>query len=357
MRIVITQNGEDFRNQLQESLKFNKAKSRSNSRSISNKKRKKNKAKLYNKLEMSQRSQESISEFIHEQENMPNKAKELQVSAKKIIIPKTIIEKYNADKAIKDNISILPSIKLPELNKDSSYNSSPKLKGISNGYLSESYKLKELIPHKIIQNMKKDILIREKNKNLMYVMHSGDFRTKNKNEQNNNKIEEGLNRELNVDRGNLIAYINTKTNISDLFIRNMANYDENRLKNLNKACQKILNNQQQELIFKEYVKEYLKKEKIKEAEEYKDRLNILEKNIFNMKHYIDKNQITYNKMDRYEDVHRDIVKGWEEQNLNRFYHLKDNKLNSSYSTTLNNTTIIVNNSVDSIAKTIPKNFY
>ncbi len=76
-----------------------------------------------------------------------------------------------------------------------------------------------------------------------------------------NILSEELNKEISLDKVNLITYINSKENVSENLLKKLCSCDENHLVKADKACKKALLKEEEHKKFKQYLDEkHIKKQ-------------------------------------------------------------------------------------------------
>ena len=221
----------------------------------------------------------SISSYNLSEINAPL----INIKTHKLQIPQVQSDLYDSDKyndsfIVKQTNDILLNIsnKNDSINNNNSY------------YIKENFTLGEIINEKCFQQLKKKLLkeqlINQHNK----IINENDFRKNYDSNKIFDEIEKGKSTKINVNNNSLIEYLYNKKSISETLINNLANYKEDKLKKINKICQKFILGQEKEKIFFEKSKEKIKLDKRKEEEECK-------KDLESMKLSIDKETTTINK--------------------------------------------------------------
>ena len=158
----------------------------------------------------------------------------------------------------------------------------------SSSFIKQNFTLGEIINENCFQKLKKKLvkeqMINQNNKKI----DENDFRKNYDSNKIFDEIEKGKSTKINVNNNSLIEYLYNKKSISETLINNLANYKEDKLKKINKICQKFILGQEKEKIFFEKSKEKIKLDKRKEEEECK-------KDLDSMKLSIDKEITTINK--------------------------------------------------------------
>ena len=88
-----------------------------------------------------------------------------------------------------------------------------------------------------------------------------------------------LNKEIAMDKVNIITYINSKENVSELLIKKLTSSDEKTLVKVDKLCKKVILNKEEDNKFKKYVEEKLNKRREYELSDCVSTLNSIESNL------------------------------------------------------------------------------
>jgi hypothetical protein len=133
---------------------------------------------------------------------------------------------------------------------------------------------------------------------------------------------------------NLVNYLKSKQNVSDLFIKQLAEYDQSRFLKLNKICQQVQVREDKQKIFNQIVKVKIKSLEDGQRDYFRDVLSLMEKNIRIEKEIIQRNKPKVEDKEKYHFVHKEVEKFWDKYNvnhINRTKHQSSRYNNDSYS--------------------------
>ena len=191
-------------------------------------------------------------------------------SKKKIFIPKYFMDKYehSSKSRIKSTINIIgktPTF-LPVLNTNISINSKEDDNDNNNNNNiningKKYFSFKQIIPSHTLTNIKKKVLKDKLEKEKNIKINEQNFRTIYKENplwQFNDIINQPI-----FDYGNiqLIKYFNEKKDTTPLRIKEIVNSNPTKLGKINKICQTISNNKENEKIMNDFIKEKIKYQK------------------------------------------------------------------------------------------------
>ena len=241
-----------------------------------------------------------------------NTAKKIKLNERKIPFPKQFIEKYESDNLINSSNNIFPSITTK--NKES-------YDGLNNSLLRrEKYlSLGEIIPDKLIIEMKKKILKEKKIRDRATVITQNDFRSEYDPETDIQKFNNILSEpKFNSNKSSLIKYLNEK-NVNPLTIKILSNRDGNKINKINKMCQIIFQNEDKEKLFNDLVKKKMANHMNSEKKEFQNNINIMGNDIGKIKEKLKKYEKRIDNKERYREHFNDIVtKFWLKRDLERF---------------------------------------
>lgn len=371
MRIIITeQGGELIRSLGQDKIlqKLQEAQRRKENES-STKKKKKN---LNNSSdsEMSEiKSSNGLAKILENAKNFKN-LKMIEIKNKKLSIPKNIAEKYNEIRL--EETSLLPVLhqkigkmspnrspnknsnlnyssfkgysgNLFESNEDNNYGSNVQnTKSINNNetmdtdpsmkmpvslkmrvdpedeFMRTSYKMKEIIPDKAIDNIKNHIISDVKMKNRLTNVMQTNFRTPFLTPDDRLiDIEEALDKKIKSDKANIIQYLNSKSCLSPKFIQSLSNYDEEKIVRLNKVCQRVFNQDNKDNDLKMKINGIIENMHVYQKAEYKKQMGQMEKEVSGIKNICEKYPKRDNR-EKYETLLHEIKKRyWDKLNVDK----------------------------------------
>ena len=272
MRIVVTKEGEEIINDLNNSIHFPFSSSISLKRNTT---LKRISSFSKNKLNINNLSKNNIISNIqksfYNKNDMKITPKELSMAKKiKISNPKLIRShifhryfNYITSDTKKKILNIRNSLNLGELNSNEIL--IKKIKN-NNSTIYESPKfilLKDLLSSKAYNKIKNNFINNEQEKKNSELSNPNLFRTTYK--DINNDFEKVMNQTISSNKVNLINYLKWNDNVSFNFCNELSKYDEKKKYQLNKICQKYFNKKEKIKLKKnndfEIEKELFKKEK------------------------------------------------------------------------------------------------
>ena len=302
-----------------------------------------------------------INKLLDNMKNLKN-LKVIEIKPKKLSIPKNIAEKYNEIKL--EETSLLPVLH-KKINKGndqyqkSSYNNynnnaniliresaeeykstsntrsnlngeitqtdsgmkMPPLKintNINGDFMRTSYKMKEIISDKALDNIKNNIILDVKMKNKLSNVVATNFRSPFLTpDEKLIDIEYALDKKIKSDKANIIQYLNSKNCLSPKFIKSLSNYDEEKFVRLNKICQRVFNQDGKDNDLKTKIHGIIDNMHVFEKADYKRKMNLMESEVNSIKDICEK----YPKRDdreKYENLLHDIKKKyWDKINVDK----------------------------------------
>lgn len=278
---------------------------------------------------VSQQEPQSTSQRSNQSDSLlpDNKSKisSVKIATKKISLPPTMLQKYNIDQlpnspqnetSFLDTDSsnqLLPDV-LMSIEKSMDLSSRNKLPNIRN-----SYPIKYIINPISYSKLENELEAKKaKLKLKSKITNANCFRSQNFPDPNEEFVS-NANTEINAQNTNLIEYLNTDKTISNQYLSKLAKYDLDRMRKLNKICQKAFYYRSQEGIIKSFIMQKIKgdlnyksdycKRKLKEMKDYLDMSSSI----------VNKSQPKFNKKDRYTFQYREAEKNWKKYNTQRFY--------------------------------------
>ena len=259
---------------------------------------------LLNKLEQDQSkiaSEDLISSKI------------INIKQKKLNIPKNVTERYNSD--IKSGL-ILPSVTLPKF-KEESFNNALSLDGSVN--IRNKFTFKDVLNDRTYMDLKNKLIKDKKIKDSLSRIDETKFRTIYGEKSNVEKLEDMLTKNINPDRINLIKYLNQKNDVSDVLIKRLTEYSEDKINKVNKICQIVFFNEERGHIYKEKIEERMVTNQNREKTEYKTSIETMGNSMKGISNILKDYEKISNKREKYRDIHNDVVnKFWRKYNVHRF---------------------------------------
>ena len=242
-----------------------------------------------------------------------NSAKHIKINERKIPFPKQFVEKYESNNLINSsNNNIFPSIN--SKNKES-YEGSNNSLVKREKYLS----LGEIIPNKLITQMKQKIIKEKKIRDKDTVITENDFRTEYEPETAIQKFNNILSEpKVNSNKSSLIKYLNERK-VNPLTIKILSNRDGNKINKINKMCQIIFQNEDKEKLFNDLVKKKMANHMNTQKKEFQNNINIMGNDIGKIKEKLEKYEKRVDNKERYREHFNDmVVHYWLKRDLERF---------------------------------------
>lgn len=183
-----------------------------------------------------------------------------------------------------------------------------------------SYPLKYIITPKILKKLKKQAIKMEYDSKKDKRLSEDNFRSKVKKDLKTT-LELNLKNEINAENTNLISYINKDKEIKVPFVDRLCNFDDNKLRKLNKISQKTMFVQGQEKIIKERIKDKIKAKFRNASETYKDGLENIRFQLMKSEKIInDEEKKIVDKKERYANQYNEAELNWVKSGVLRFFH-------------------------------------
>ena len=226
---------------------------------------------------------------------------------------------------IYNNISSLQTMKENGRNKMMSINTEREEQGhytmnMNLPKILPSYPLKYIITPKILKKLKKQAIKMEYDSKKDKRLSEDNFRSKVKKDLKTT-LELNLKNEINAENTNLISYINKDKEIKVPFVDRLCNFDDNKLRKLNKISQKTMFVQGQEKIIKERIKDKIKAKFRNASETYKDGLENIRCQLMKSEKIInDEEKKIVDKKERYANQYNEAELNWVKSGVLRFFH-------------------------------------
>lgn len=352
MRILVTQMGEDLiKVMTEENDLYQREKSRKNLRdSIKSQEVKtRNLLKTQNnflKTNNKRFKKDLLNNLEHDQTKISTddlqSAKEIPIHQKRLIIPKNVTDKYNTENK---NNSNLPSLVITGANNNNNNNILSANNTIDSDHSNTRQKItvKQILNNKAYKNLKQTIISDKNMKDKLSFIDENKFRSTYSGKTTLQRVDDILNKKINPDRINFIKYLNTKDKISEVQIKRINEFDEEKINRVNKICQIVFHNEERANIFKESIKERIFINKNKDKVEYKRYLNNMGANIKKTEDILTNYSKTIDKRERYKDIHNELVKNyWVKNNVDfiarktfKFHNMDSNRETSEINSNIN----------------------
>jgi hypothetical protein len=243
-------------------------------------------------------------------------AKQIKINEHKISFPKQFAEKYESD-IVNSNIINTTNNILPSLNSKNM-----EIQQTSNNSLIKGEKFLsfgEIIPNNSLKSMKKKIIEDRKMKDKLRFITENDFRTPYDPETDIQKFNNILKySRLNSNKSSLIKYLNVKK-INPLTIKVLSNQDVDKISKMNKMCQTMFQNQEQDKLFNDMVKDKVRQKVNNTRKEALYGIHNLGKEINKIQDKLKKYDKKVDNKEIYREILNDIASNyWKKNNLERF---------------------------------------
>lgn len=263
-------------------------------------------------------------------------SKVISIKQKKLNIPKNVTERYNSDNK---NSFILPSVTLPKFKDHSnmnnlSMNNYNSTFNTTNGINAQRqlFSFRDILNDDTYVNLKKKLTKDRKVKDRLSRVDETKFRSTFGEKSEIENLDNMLSRNINPDRINLINYINKKNDLSDVLIKKLVEYSEDKINKANKICQIVFHNEERSHLFKERINERIQAKQNREKTEYKTTIEDMGNEIKSQSNILRDYEHNVNKRERFRDIHNEMVnKFWRKYKVQRF-DKKSSSMNKTQST-------------------------
>jgi len=270
---------------------------------------------IFNRLE--------IEKSINFPSGKKNTSKELNIKQKKLQIGKPLADTY-----IKDQGSQQTNFILPTLNISKKSDTGTNDKGGQTSYGSK-YTIKDVLNQDSYKFLKTNYTKQQKMKDRLSRIDETKFRSQYVEKDHLEKLDEKLNNKIDTDKLNLLKYLNERKEIGEIFLDKIIYCDEEKINKYNKICQIVFHNEENSELMKGIIKEKLNIFKNKEKIQYKSKIESMGKNIESFSGLLKIYDKKIKKIDKYKDLHKDMLKYWKVNNIERFAKKQKLFLNNS----------------------------
>lgn len=256
---------------------------------------------------ISEREEEPVDSFVEE----------VKVKQKRIIMPKSIQEKYNKETNENAHSIIVPTLPSDLSNTRKLYNKDGSKKKFLN--------VKDILNYNTIETLKKNKLRAKRVKELNTVINHDTFRTNYAEKDVLDELNEKLDVDIDINKINLIKYLHEKDKVSEKFIKQFESYSEEKLNKLNKICQIITYQNEMEKIDKDLIKEKIKMNLDNVKKNYKTLIDDVENDICFSNAILQPYKNKINKQAIYGDIFRETKRHWEKINADKLQRRKFNQ--------------------------------
>jgi hypothetical protein len=340
MRILVTKLGEELIKSIAEENKLNSASktkqkfndtNKSNKSFMSNHLRNKSRDSSHGKTTNSKFRGDLFNKLDYDQKLTSEdivSSKVISIKQKKLNIPKNITDRYNSTSDSKTNF-ILPTLTLPKFKEKNSNNFNMTGSVISNNnnfntttnfsQNRNDLTFRDILPDNTYLNLKTKLEKEKKLKDRLSRIDENQFRTIFGQKTKPEKLDDMLKKNINTDKINLIKYLNEKNNISDVLIKKLSEYSEDKINKVNKICQIVFYNEERSKIYKERIKERINVIQNKEKTEYKTCIESLGDGLNEVSDIFKEYKKPENRREKYRDIHYETVnKFWRKYQISRY---------------------------------------
>jgi len=336
MRILITKLGDEVIKSIAEEKENNintQSKSKNKQQKNFNDTNKSNKSFISNKNKTLNSSfgKTKLTSNDNDNNSIIMSSKIIQIKQKKINIPKNITDRYNTNSDTNTNL-ILPSLTLPKFKDKTSTNfnnTQNNLNTTSNFTQNKNeFTFKDVLPDETYVSLKCKLEKDKKLKDKLSRIDENQFRSIFGQKSNSEKLDDMLMTNINLDKVNLIKYLNEKNDISDVLIKRLSEYSEDKINKVNKICQIVFFNEERSKIYKERIKDRINSKQNREKTEYKTCIESLGDGLNEVSDIFKEYKKPGNEREKYRDIHNDTInKFWRKYQVSR-YDKKKNMINT-----------------------------
>ena len=342
MRVIVTRNGIEVVEELDEMNRYNPLSSQSigkknltsyNRRNNSLETKSNRYSNTFTSLNDTRKSNKRFSspdEF--DIENLPQnelkQAKELKLTTTKISFPKSFAHNYD-DNDTSSNI-IDSNFQLPTL----SNNFKSIIQSDNNSLLnSKYYSFRDIIPNNKINQMKLNIINEKRLKDRLSRIDETKFRSVYQPKTELEKFDDVLDCPLiNPNKMGLIRYLNESKNPQPVTLKDLANSSISRINRMNKMCGILLRKEDQQKVMSQNIQKKIKNGINAEMIEYQKQIDDMKQNINDFKEKMEKYNVKrVDHKENYKDLfHIMETKVWAKYDFERLNKKSTPKLKSEY---------------------------
>lgn len=230
--------------------------------------------------------------------------KTVKLTMSKITFPKPFIGKYekeeNEDQPIISRVThFLPSISL------------------SNE--SRLYSLNEIIPPTKIKTLKRNFINENRNRDKMSRIDETKFRSTYEELTPLEKLNEVISYpKINSKKENLIKYLSESNSLNPVSLRTIVESDNNQISKVNKMCQILFHQEDQQRLVKEIIQTKLKERTASEKIQFQNGIDIMKREVDDINSYLKKYRKRVHDREKYRDIYNEmVIHHWKKFNLNR----------------------------------------
>jgi hypothetical protein len=216
-----------------------------------------------------------------------------EINIKQKLIPKNITDRYNDDR--RQSLAVLPQFSLTASLDEHNMLS-----------FTNSIKLRSVLQNKSITNLRNKLVDDKIMKDRHSRIDETKFRTIYEDQNIIDRLDSKLNYEIGLDNINLIKYLNKKEIISDKLIDKLNSYNRNKAKKIDKICQMINDQNENQKNFQGYLRNHISEIRSKNSSELKNNINLPGNQISYYSHIFDKYPLTIKNKEKFKDIHLQI---------------------------------------------------
>jgi hypothetical protein len=249
-------------------------------------------------------------------------SKVITIKQKKLNIPKNITDRYNTNSDNKTNL-ILPTLTLPKF-KDktqSNFNLTQNNLNTTTNFMQNKndYTIRDLLPDQTYHNLKLKLEKDKKLKDRLSRIDENKFRSIFGQKTTSEKLDDMLMTNIKLDKVNLLKYLNEKNDVSDVLIKRLSEYNEDKINKVNKICQIVFFNEERSKIYKERMKDRINAKQNREKTEYKTCIEALGDELNEVSGIFREYKEPENQRERFRDIHNDTInKFWRKYQISRY---------------------------------------
>ena len=342
MRVIVTKNGIEIVEELDEMNRYNPLSSQSigkknltsyNRRNMSLDTKTNRYSNTFTSLNDTRKSNKRFSSpDDFDIENMPQnelkQAKELKLTTTKISFPKSFAHNYD-DNDTSSNI-IDSNFQLPTL----SNNFKSIMQSDNNSFLNSKYfSFRDIIPNDKINQMKLNIINEKRIKDRLSRIDETKFRSVYQPKTELEKFDDVLDCPLiNPNKMGLIRYLNESKNPQPVTLKDLANSSISRINRMNKMCGILLRKEDQQKAMSQNIQKKIKTGINAEMIEYQKQIDDMKQNINDFKEKMDKYNVKrVDHKENYKDLfHIMETKIWAKYDFERLNKKSTPKVKSEY---------------------------
>ena len=230
------------------------------------------------------------------------KLKRVKINLSKVSFPKELQAKYDIYKSEPKNDTVDYEEVPQKVNKFSNPN--------------YKFSLGEIIDSKIIYELRKSIVAKERMEEKLSVVDESNFRTNYAKKPKVKQLDEILKyKKIKGDKSELIKYINTHNHLTDLFLKNLVTSDKYELEKHDKISQTLLFNKDMDKKFKFELEQKVKAKNNLNKIRGTNYLSNMEKEVKLESEILEKYRKKFDKKLNYLEKHKEFENSWKKHGI------------------------------------------